>query len=328
MNANGFHCEIQSFIGSGTWSILYQKGNFFRKAIGILAGFIKRWSKLFSIGKYDFVFIHRETAPMGLPLFSFVLIKVLHKKVIFDFDDAIWMENISSGNSIFSFLKSHSNCLRLMKWSWKNSCGNQYLREFASQYNPASFYIPTTIDTKHSHNRIKPPVSGIPTIGWTGTHSTIHNLNHILPVLKELHLETPFRFVFISDVAPDFQFETIEFVKWNKETEIADLLKMDIGLMPLVDNEWSKGKCGLKILQYMASGIVPVVSSVGVNPHIVQHSVNGFCCSTTEEWKQSLRKLLTDQALRSAMASKTRSRIEEEFSTDSQRLQFLRLFAS
>ena len=324
----GWTYEVQSFIGPSTWRILYSPGHFFRKAAGVFSGFIRRWWKLLSIGSFDVVFIHRETAPLGLPLYSYVLTHWLKKKVIFDFDDAIWMENVSKGNSPFAFLKSHTNAIRLMKWSWKNSCGNHYLLEFAKQYNTSSFYLPTTIDTENTHNRVLRHSEGMPVIGWTGTHSTIHNLDHIYEVLLEVHREIPFHFLFISDAPPTFDFPGLEFRQWNKESEIDDLLEINIGLMPLADTEWSKGKCGLKILQYMALGIVPVVSHVGVNPHLVKDGEDGFCCRSREEWKIRLTSLLTDPKLLKTLSSRTRGHVEEEFSTRSQRAHFLRLFVA
>ena len=128
-------------------------------------------------------------------------------------------------------------------------------------------------------------------IGWTGSHSTLKYLDEIQPVLHKILQEYPtVEFIVIADRPPSLDVgSSVKFVPWNSETEIKDLLQFDIGIMPLPDDEWAKGKCGFKALQYMALELPAVASPVGVNSKIINHGVNGFLCNTPEEWEEALR---------------------------------------
>lgn len=261
-----------SFIDKKTWDILYKPGFFYQKTIGILKGFINRFLLLFTLKQFDFVFIHREASPIGPPFFEWVISNVLNKKIIYDFDDAIWLPNTSEENKIASTLKYHSKVKSICKWSYKISCGNNYLEEYASQYNKSTIVIPTTIDTTYHKPVESPHKKSYPIIiGWTGTHSTAKYLNPIIPIIEDLESKHDIIFKVISNQNPKLSLSSFEYIPWNKETEIEDLNTFDIGIMPLVDDIWAKGKCGFKGLQYMALGIPSVMSPVGVNNHIIQH---------------------------------------------------------
>ena len=220
-----------------------------------MADILKEWDYYFPYEKYDRIFIHREAMPVGPPLFSFIVAKVLKKKIIYDFDDAIWIPNSSESNRFFSFLKRHSNTRSLCKWSTKVSCGNEYLCNYAKNYNENVVYNPTTIDTEHYHNITKDhDISPVINIGWSGTHSTIQYLNHIVPVIEKLEAEFDFEFIVISDLNPDFKLKSLKFIPWNKSKEIEDLLRFNIGLMPLENDKWAQGKCGFKAFTIYGTG--------------------------------------------------------------------------
>jgi glycosyltransferase involved in cell wall biosynthesis len=134
-------------------------------------------------------------------------------------------------------------------------------------------------------------------------------------------------FVVIADKPPSIQaIPSVKFVPWNTETEIQDLLEFDIGIMPLPDDEWAKGKCGFKALQYMALEFPAVASPVGVNTKIINHGQNGFLCSTPGEWEAALRMLIENEALRKQIGSNGRKTILESYSVTSNASNFLSLF--
>lgn len=326
LKKNRFEITVSSFWSERMWAIFYENGHFFRKAVFLIGSLFKRMLLLFTVGKYDYIFIHREVSPVGPPLFSWFASRVLKKKIIFDFDDAIWLPNYSYYNRWFSFLKNYSNTKRLCRWAHKVSCGNEYLQDFAKTYNDNTVLNPTTIDTENYHNKMKVYDLEKPlVIGWTGTHSTIKYLSEIVPILQELEKNFVFIFQVISDEKPEFNLNSLEYVQWKKETEIDDLLKIDVGIMPLIENEWSKGKCGFKALQYMALGIPAIVSPVGVNRQIVNQS-NGFVCHNKEEWKQLLVQLLSEKSILTSFSEKTRKTVEENYSVKSNSANFLHLF--
>ncbi|HNC14037.1 MAG TPA: glycosyltransferase family 4 protein, partial [Cyclobacteriaceae bacterium] len=189
----------------------------------------------------------------------------------------------------------------------------------------------TTIDTEHLHNPTLYPVqrdSRI-TIGWTGTHSTLKYLDFLEPIFQSLEQKFPgqVRFLVIANKKPDLKLHSLEFIPWNKSTEIPDLLKLDIGVMPLTDDIWAKGKCGFKALQYMALGVPCVISPVGVNSEIVDNGVTGFLATTKNEWIEKLERLMADQKLREAMGKKGREKVEAEYSVKSNAANFLQLFS-
>lgn len=323
----GWSYAYAPFIDLKTWHILHKPGHFLQKILGIIRAFGKRWLLLFGLKKYDFVFIHREAAHIGPPFFEWIIAKILQKKIIYDFDDAIWLPNYSAHNRFFHRLKYYRKVLHILPMSEKISAGNAYLGKFAQKYNPAITINPTTIDTSTHHNRLKNQHTSPVVIGWTGTLTTIRYLMPLLPILEELAQTHDFLFHVIANENPEFSLKPFRFIRWKKETEIADLLQFHIGLMPLADDEWAAGKCGFKALQYMALGIPPLVSPVGVNTEIVTHRLNGFVCRTPQDWMQALKYLLESPEKRSEIGQKAREKIEKNYSVEANTANFLRLFA-
>jgi glycosyltransferase involved in cell wall biosynthesis len=328
LTAAGHQYKLAPFLSVATWNVLYKPGQAAAKAWGILSGFARRIGLLFQLPAYDFVFIHREAAPLGPPLLEWIITKVLRKKVIYDFDDAIWLANTSEVNKVAASLKWHHKTASICGWVRRNSCGNSYLATYARQFNPEVVVNPTTIDTVHLHNRVRDQSSpGRLVIGWTGTHSTLKYLDQVVPVLAKLEAEgLDFEFRVISNQPPQFPLRSLAFLPWRKETEIADLLGFHVGLMPLEDDPWAKGKCAFKALQYMALGVPALVSPVGMNTEVVQHGHNGFVCATPAEWEASLRALLADAGLRQRLGQAARATIEARYSVTSNTANFLGLF--
>lgn len=324
----GFEFEVKPFLDERAMIYLYDSGNFIRKVWKVKIGLLKRFFQLFGLGKYDYVFIHREAAAIGPPIYEWLISKVFRKKIIFDFDDAIWLKNTSSTNSVISLFKRYRNAENVCAWAWKVSCGNDYLANHARTFNQNVIVNPTTIDTENLHNRVRQFVDGKITIGWTGTHSTIKYLDSLVPILQKLETQFDFNFLVIADRQPDFQLKSLQFHSWNKQTEIDDLLKMDVGIMPLEDDKWANGKCGFKALQYMALGIPAIVSPVGVNTKIVDYGSNGWICNTPEEWEQTLKQILQKQLELKSFSTAARTKIQTHYSVKSNTPNFLHLFAN
>ena len=323
---SGHEVTVSPFMGPNTWSVLYKPGFYIFKTFGILKGYLRRTWDVLRAWQYDFIFIHREAAPLGPPLFEWIMAKCYRKKIIFDFDDAIWIPNSSEHNFFINRLKRYKNTRDIIKWSYKVSCGNPYLQDYARQFNKNAVFNPTVIDTtyyvpgKYSKKTTKF------VIGWTGSHSTMQYLDSIVPLIRKLETEMVFEFHVISDKTPSFSCQSLRFRKWNKATEIEDLQQFDIGLMPLTDDKWAKGKCGFKALQYLALEIPAVVSPVGINSSIVSNGENGFLCSSIEEWESTIRKLYYDRELLNKIKKKTRKVIEEKFSVVAHRESFIAMF--
>lgn len=320
--------KMAPFMDVATWNILYTGGSSLEKVIGILKGFLVRLlTVLFSAYQYDYIFIHREAAPLGPPIFEWFLAKVLRKKIIFDFDDAIWIPNTTQENRIAAWFKAFWKVKLICKWSYKVVGGNEYLCDFAKQVNKNVVLIPTCVDVVHGHNKEKIHQHNHVVIGWTGSHSTLFYLDKILPILQELSAVYEFEFILIANKNPQLKLKNYRFIKWNEATEIDDLIKIDIGLMPLEMDKWSEGKCGFKLIQYMALGIPSIASPVGVNKKIVTDGINGFLAITPEDWRQHLINLLSDFELRKKIGAQGRSLIVEQYSVQANSRKFIELFS-
>jgi len=332
LEQQGYSYRLAPFLSEATWRILYKPGQAIRKAIGIMGGLWRRIGHLIAATRYDYIFVHREAAPIGPPVLEWLLVKVLRKPIIYDFDDAIWLSNTSEANRIAASLKWHHKVSSICRWAHKNSCGNAYLAAYARQFNPSVIINPTTIDTLCLHNQVRDQLAlGPMVIGWTGTHSTLKYLVPLVPILRQLEQEgLNFEFRVISNQPPEFDqpLQSLRFVPWQKATEIADLLTFHIGLMPLEDDLWAQGKCAFKALQYMALGIPALVSPVGMNSEVVQDGYNGYICREPIDWQRHLRQLLTDAAHRQRLGLAARTTIEQYYSVVSNTPTFLGLFAA
>ena len=332
LEQNGFQISSQSFWDEQSWKVLYKSGHTFQKIIGFIKGVLRRWAVVFRLSNTDFVFVHRECLPIGPPVIEWIIAKILKKKIIYDFDDAIWIPNTSAENKLIGFLKWHGKVSSICRWSHKVSCGNSFLANYALRFNKNVVINPTTIDTLNLHNpdrsvtqkKIKEIV-----IGWTGTQSTLPYILSLVPVLKKLEekFSGQMRLLIIANKNPQLDLKFVDYIPWSKETEMKDLLRMDIGVMPLPDDKWAKGKCGFKALQYMALEIPAVVSPVGVNTQIIDDGVNGFWCETEAEWVRSLEKLIVNKELKTEIGRAGRKKVIECYSVSSNSSNFMGLFS-
>ncbi|MEQ8686752.1 MAG: glycosyltransferase family 4 protein [Imperialibacter sp.] len=325
----GHSIDSQSFWGEYYWKVLYKKGNALQKAWGLINGFGRRFKVLGRISSADIIFIHREVTPVGPPVFEWFIAKVFRKRIIFDFDDAIWLPNTSESNKIAAWLKWHSKTESICRWSWKVSVGNSYLANYAKQFNDIIVINPTTIDTEHHRliNKKTKPTNIPIVIGWTGSHSTLPYLDMLWPVLEKLAKEQIFYFRVISNQPPIVTYPWLVFIPWNKETEVDDLAAIDVGVMPLADDEWSKGKCGFKALQYMALEIPTLASPVGVNIDIIDNGVTGFLATSDEEWLVALKTLIENPRLSQELGTQGRKTVEARYSVKANTKNFLGLFS-
>ncbi len=337
LTQKGHTVDYRAFLSERAYEVLYQKGRVLEKLWAVVWGFIRRFWHLFSALRADYVFVYREASPLGFPFFEWIVARVFRKKMIYDFDDAIWIPATSAQNKLAARLKMPQKVPMICRWAYSLSLGNAYLCQNAAYFRGEAWqeqqqgriYLnPTTIDTEGMHNRLHQHNNETPlVIGWTGSHSTLVYLRPVWALLKRLQVHEPFTFLVICNQDPKPDLPHYEFVPWNITHEIDDLLRMQIGIMPLLPDAWSEGKCGFKALQYMALGIPAVVSPVGVNKQIIQQGENGFLCETEAEWEQALLTLIRSAKLRQEMGKKARLSVEERFSVRSNTTNFLNLFS-
>lgn len=199
--------------------------------------------------------------------------------------------------------------------------GNAAIAERARTVTRKVVTIPTCVDTDvytPAHER----PAGPPTLGWIGTSSNLPYLRRLAPVLRAVQQRHDCRLRLIVDESPEIELLRGEgvhcdWIPWSSRREIAELRQLDIGLMPLPDDEWSRHKCGFKLLQYMAVGLPAVASPVGVNREIVVSGQTGFLAATDVEWEAALESLLSDAELRRRLGTAGRERTVQNYSVAS-----------
>lgn len=315
LEANNYEIDYSAVINQEDDKYFYAAGNYFKKA-GIFArAAYKRYREIQKAKNYDLAFVQREAFMTGTAYFE----KGISSKIptIFDFDDAIWQNVISEGNKKLAFLKNPDKIKEIITASTEIWAGNAYLADYALQFNKNVKIVPTTVDTSEyqkpaNYNKEDKRIC----IGWSGSFSTIPHFEHAIPALKILKEKYGNHITFKVIGDANFKNEDLGIIgtPWARNTEINELSSIDIGIMPLPDDEWTKGKCGLKALVYMSMGIPTVLSPVGVNTEIIQDEKNGLWASTTEEWVAQLSRLIEDENLRKSLAQRARISIVNNYS--------------
>lgn len=325
---HGFTHEYAWLIGAEDDRVFYSPGHITAKALIFFKSWQRRAAQVRSAKDCDLIIVQREAFMTGSTRFEQAL-AASGVPVIYDFDDAIWHMDVSEANRNLRWLKDPTKTSKIIALADVVIAGNNYLGDFARKYNQHTEVIPTVIDTEHYVPQASSPrADGKVVIGWTGSYTSLTHLKQEEAMLRELHAQWGDRILFrvISDrdlVLPGLP---IENVRWSSATEASDLAGIDIGIMPLPDDEWSRGKCGFKGLQYMGMGKAVVLASVGVNMEIIQHGVNGLLAGSRKEWLDALGQLIVDADLRARMGKEARRTVEERYSVKAWRDRYLTIF--
>ncbi len=310
----GMQIRFAPFESPELHDLLYQPGHTARKARLILEGFQNRFSLLSEIRQYDAVYLFREAALLGPAIFERRL-AAMGVPVVFDFDDAIFVPYISPANGILSLLKMAGKTATICRRASHVMVGNRFLEAYARRFNPNVTIVPTTIDTDRFVPVLKEEkADATPVLGWTGSYSTLQHLATIREPLNRLARKFRFRLRVITSGTFALQGVDVDLIQWTSKNEVADLHPIDIGLMPLPEDRWSRGKCGCKALQYMSLGIPAVCSPTGVNSEIVQNGENGYLAATEGEWEDRLALLLRSPELRKRIGTAGRITVEQKYS--------------
>lgn len=327
-NAQGFEWELSEIITEKDDKLFYSPGNYLQKAWILLKSIFIRLNDLQKAKDFDIIFIQREALLLGSSFFEKQFFK--KHKVIFDFDDSIWLLDTSPENKKFEFLKNpdktkiniaHAHCV---------IAGNSFLANYAKQFNPNTIVIPTTIDSDIHIPKPELRDKEKIVIGWSGSISTIKHFEIAIPALKEIQAKYPGKIEIQVIGQGSYAHPEINVVSknWSSITEVNDLNHFDIGIMPLPNDEWVKGKCGLKGLSYMSCGIATVMSHVGVNPEIIEHGKNGYLAKTKEEWIDYLSLLIENSDLRHKIGLAGRDTVVKNYSVNANKVKYLEVLKS
>ncbi len=283
-------------------------------------GFFAKLKVFTSVNQYDILFIQRKR----FPLLWLKLIRRKARKIVYDFDDSVMYRNSKYiSNESKTRVKAFKN---MVNASDHVIAGNKFLEKNTTLYTHNVTIIPSPIDMT-SYPQKKYPDGGNVTLGWIGATGSIHYLKKMKPVFEALGKKhEDLKLKIICDTFFDCNNITVEKKLWSSQEEVADLQSLDIGLMPLMDDPWSHGKCGLKILQCLAVGVPIVCSPAGINKEIVEDGVHGFWASSHEEWIEKLKILINDHELRRKMGIAGRERVIERYSLKANEPRMLKIF--
>ncbi|URD61584.1 glycosyltransferase family 4 protein [Sphingomonas sp. KRR8] len=299
-------------------------GNGRASRVAILSSYLARLKTLSRRPDANLIWVYAELFPW-LPAWFEGLVHRWGIPVVYDYDDAFFVPYDGHPRSLVRGLLTDK--LRpLIQGAAACTCGNEYLREYAQLWCERSMVVPTVVDT----DRYVPAARAIeqPVIGWIGSPTTWANVRPLLPLLARLHRETGVRIraVGAGKAAEADRFQGLELVDWTEASEIAEVQRFTIGIMPLLDAPFQRGKSGYKLIQYMACGLPTVASPVGVNQQIVVDGTTGLLATTEDEWEKALRRLLDDRASGIQMGGVGRHRAVEHYSLASQAPRLIRLF--
>jgi glycosyltransferase involved in cell wall biosynthesis len=312
----GIHVTLRSLFTPEFFRLVYRRGHRLRKAVTFASLALKRLDSLRDASQFDVVFIYREIFPIGPALVERLLALPGRPPVVFDFDDAIFLPSVSDANRFIGALKQPGKVKTIIRVADHVIAGNDYLAAYAQRFNRAVTTIPTCVDTDRFVPRAAAAPAGAPPIvGWIGSPTTATYVNDLAPVLRRVAATDRYVLrVSGTGTAIEMPGVDIDSVRWSLEDEVRLFNSCDVGVYPLTDDEWSRGKCGFKAIQFMACGVPVVASAVGVNREIIRDGVNGFLASTEAEWVEKIRRLLTDEALRRRIAAAGRETIERSYS--------------
>ncbi len=311
----GYEIQFHPFFPSESLEELYAPGKAGSKTGWLLKGARKRLEVLRGT-RYDLVFIHRELFPLGLLPGMALLEGELRRHgapVIYDFDDAIFLPHRRNRGLVGKLENTHS-VRHLIALSRRVIAGNSFLAEYAAKLNPDVVCLPTPVDTDRYVPRSNNPGGSLLTVGWIGSPSTAKYLLSLTPVFQQLARTHRFRLKVVGAGQPvRIPGVEVDCKGWDLQTEAEEFRNCDIGVYPLWDDEWSRGKCGYKALQFMASGVPVVASAIGMNNQIIRHGTDGLLARSPEEWLPALERLLDGSELRRRLGDAGRRSVEEQY---------------
>jgi glycosyltransferase involved in cell wall biosynthesis len=307
--ARGIDLHFSPFLDASLFEALYRPRKLLARLPRLIARTFARLAVVFR--RADAVFVQREAMLFGPPVIEWLTTRLRRRPLILDLDDATWIAYRSPVyGRVATVLKWPRKTDRLIRWARAVICGSPNIAAHVSARGAEALQLQTIVDTRVYRPRQTPP-PGIPVIGWIGTHGTFPFVQHLMPLLEQIRSEVPFEMVIIGSGGD------ADTRAWSMEREPDDFRALDIGVYPLGDDAWSAAKSGFKAVQYMASGVPFVMSPVGVAAAMGVPGETHFLASTEGEWRDALRRLLTDGELRARMGRAGRAFAERHYSIDS-----------
>lgn len=313
---HGIQLDFVAFESPELTELLHKPGRRIAKALRVSYDFFRRAGAIRQSRHYDGVVVFREAALIGPAIYERVLAG-LRKPIFFDFDDAIWHPSQTSrANGVFSKLhfygKTKTNCRKASAVF----AGNEYLAAYSRKFNRNVFVIPTSIELDRYPIQPEAGEDDGFIVSWSGSLSTLAHFEHARSALERLASRRRTTVKVICNEPPSRTITGAHniFVPWQEANEAETLGACHVGIMPLPDNEFTRGKCGLKALQYMAVQRPVVISPVGMNRDLVRTGENGYLADTEEEWLAAFEALAASAEHRALIGAAGRKTVEDHFS--------------
>ncbi|MBC8522536.1 glycosyltransferase family 4 protein, partial [PVC group bacterium] len=266
------------------------------------------------VKKYDLIWLQGEVFPFLPPLATYYF-KIMNIPYVVDYDDAVFHRYDDHNKTIIRKLLG-----KKIDYVMRNASlvvvGNEYLHSHAASIGVRNVKIIPTVVDMNRYAKSKEESSGALVVGWIGTPKTVHYLFEIKETIISIKSKFDVRFVAIGVTDEDVVGLDIETQPWSEESEVRSILEFDIGIMPLNDSPWERGKCGYKLIQYMACGLPVVASPVGINTSIIEEGEIGLLAKNNDSWIDSIGFLLADQDRRIKMGNRGRTKVINKYSLE------------
>ncbi|HKO96127.1 MAG TPA: glycosyltransferase [Pyrinomonadaceae bacterium] len=328
---HGITLVIRPFLDSQLFTNLYRREALPRNAVGLITSALLRVGDVIRARDADVLFVQREAMMVGPPAIEWLSMKMGRCPMVLDLDDSTYVSYVSPtygrwGSALKWFRKTND----LISWAKVVTCGNRAIADYVTGRGKEAVIIPTVVDTDRFVPRAQAARSKVPVIGWIGTHSTYQYLASVFPALERLARTQRFCLKVIGAGREEITIPGVEVenLPWNLDREVADFQSFDIGIYPIVKDEWSEGKSGFKAIQYMAVGLPFVTTPVGACAEIGQPGVTHFVAETEDEWVAGLSKLLSDRQQAERMGAAGRRYALEHYTVDVQAAKLAQVFNS
>ena len=313
LRSRGIILEFRTFASPSLLQQLYLPGHTLRKAACLAKALLAQYQQVSARRSFAVAIVHRSMSLAG-PAFLERRLAGLGP-FIYDFDDAIHLLNMSDANRSFGWLKFPEKTAEICGLARAVTVGNEYLAGFARRYNPDVTIVPSSVDTIiYTPGPPRPPRVK-PVVGWMGSSTSQALMEPFAPMLARIPA-AGFTLRLVSDRRPaNFSFP-FEWKAWSAETEVEDLRDFDLGIMPLPDTEWAKGKCAMKILQYMGVGIPSIGSALGGNLEVIRDGENGLLATSGDDWIEKITRVAQDPEVARKLGVAGRETVVARYSSD------------
>lgn len=325
LEPEGIAFEYSPFETSALREVIYQEGHVGTKAVRLLDAYVRRLASVRSLDRYDGVLVYREAALLGPALVERFVAR--RKPIIYQLDDPLYVPYRSPSSGWFSYLKFFGKVGTICRLSQVAIVNSKQHAEYARRFTDNVVVIPSVIDGDLYPGR-STRTPGAVRIGWSGSATTVANLQMVAGALREISLRDDVSLRFIGTDRAPIPGLRCEARAWRADTEVADLQQFDVGLLPVPLTPWNERKFFLKLVQYMALGIPAVCTPLGSALDVVEPGVTGFLAETHEDWVGSLERLVENEELRERMGIEAARRARERFTLEANAGRIIEAFRS